>query len=91
MIFVVKFLCSWLFPPGCIVLLLLFTAFRLARKGRSKAWCPVLAAGLLLWGLSLRPVAGLLVLISIMLTLVAGIIPSVSASRKDPVVALRTE
>jgi putative ABC transport system permease protein len=36
-------------------------------------------------------VAGLLVLISIMLTLVAGIIPSVSASRKDPVVALRTE
>ena len=61
MIFVVKFFCSWLFPPGCIVLLLLFTAFRLARKGRSKAWCPVLAAGLLLWGLSLRPVAGLLV------------------------------
>ncbi len=40
MIYVVKFFCSWLFPPGCIVLLLLFTAFWLARKGRvnSKAW-----------------------------------------------------
>ena len=36
-------------------------------------------------------VAGILVLISIMLTLVAGIIPSVSASLKNPVVALRTE
>ncbi len=33
----------------------------------------------------------LLVVISVLLTLVAGIIPSRSAARKDPVVALRTE
>ncbi|MCR5256678.1 MAG: hypothetical protein K6E40_00800, partial [Desulfovibrio sp.] len=61
MIYVVKFFCHWLFPPGCLVLLLLLTACWLARKGRTRAWLPVLAAGLLLWGLSLRPVAGLLV------------------------------
>lgn len=36
-------------------------------------------------------VAGILVLISMMLTLFAGIIPSRSAAKKDPVVALRTE
>ncbi len=36
-------------------------------------------------------VAVLLVLISMFLTLIAGIIPSRSAARKDPVVALRTE
>ncbi|MBO4229458.1 MAG: ABC transporter ATP-binding protein/permease [Clostridia bacterium] len=36
-------------------------------------------------------VAGLLILISMILTLFAGIIPSRSAARKDPVVALRTE
>ena len=35
--------------------------------------------------------AGILVLISMFLTLIAGIIPSRSASKKDPVVALRTE
>ena len=35
--------------------------------------------------------AVLLVLISIVLTLIAGIIPSKSAAKKDPVVALRTE
>ncbi len=41
---------------------------------------------------SLPPVAGaILVLISMVLTLIAGIIPSRIASRKDPVVALRTE
>ena len=40
----------------------------------------------------LRPGAAvILVLISMLLTLLAGIIPSRSASRKDPVVALRTE
>ena len=40
----------------------------------------------------LRPgAAAILVLISMLLTLLAGIIPSRSASRKDPVVALRTE
>ena len=61
MIYVVKFFCHWLFPPGCLVLLLLLTACWLARKGRTRAWLPVLAAGFLLWGLSLRPVAGLLV------------------------------
>ena len=41
---------------------------------------------------SLPPVAGLiLVAISMFLTLIAGLIPSGIASRKDPVVALRTE
>ena len=37
------------------------------------------------------PVAIILVLISMTLTLIAGIIPSRSAAKKDPVVALRTE
>lgn len=37
------------------------------------------------------PVAVILVGISVFLTLIAGIIPSRSASKKDPVVALRTE
>ena len=37
------------------------------------------------------PVAALLVAISVMLTLISGIIPSRSAAKKDPVVALRTE
>ena len=37
------------------------------------------------------PAAVILVLISVVLTLVAGIIPSRSAAKKDPVVALRTE
>lgn len=37
------------------------------------------------------PVAIILVLISMLLTLIAGIIPSRSAAKKDPVVALRTE
>ena len=37
------------------------------------------------------PVAVILVVISVLLTLFAGIIPSRSAAKKDPVVALRTE
>lgn len=37
------------------------------------------------------PVAGILIAISVLLTLFAGIIPSRSAAKKDPVVALRTE
>jgi len=37
------------------------------------------------------PVAAVLVLISVLLTLMAGVIPSRSAAKKDPVVALRTE
>ena len=37
------------------------------------------------------PVAGILIAISMLLTLIAGIIPSRSAAKKDPVVALRTE
>ncbi len=37
------------------------------------------------------PVAVVLVLISVFLTLISGIIPSRSAAKKDPVVALRTE
>jgi len=32
-----------------------------------------------------------LVIISVLLTLISGIIPSRSAAKKDPVVALRTE
>ena len=40
----------------------------------------------------LPPAVGLvLILISIALTLISGIIPSRSAAKKDPVVALRTE
>ena len=35
--------------------------------------------------------AAILVLISVVLTLISGIIPSKSAAKKDPVVALRTE
>ncbi len=37
------------------------------------------------------PVAAILVAISVLLTLISGIIPSRSAAKKDPVVALRTE
>ncbi|SDA24167.1 putative ABC transport system permease protein [Ruminococcus sp. YE71] len=37
------------------------------------------------------PAAALLILISILLTLISGLIPSRSAAKKDPVVALRTE
>jgi putative ABC transport system permease protein len=37
------------------------------------------------------PVAVVLIVISMLLTLVAGIIPSKSAAKKDPVVALRSE
>ena len=37
------------------------------------------------------PAAVTLVLISMLLTLIAGIIPSKSAAKKDPVVALRSE
>ena len=36
-------------------------------------------------------IALLLVVVSTLLTLISGIIPSRSAARKDPVVALRTE
>ena len=44
-------------------------------------------------GIAMLPPAGavILVLISMGLTLIAGIIPSRIAARKDPVVALRTE
>ena len=35
--------------------------------------------------------AAILVLISVMLTLISGLIPSKSAAKRDPVVALRTE
>ena len=44
-------------------------------------------------GLSRLPVVGafILIIISIFLTFIAGLIPSRFASRKDPVVALRTE
>ena len=37
------------------------------------------------------PAAIILIVISILLTLIAGVIPSKSAAKKDPVVALRTE
>ena len=43
-------------------------------------------------GAALPPVAGLiLVAISVILTLVAGLIPSALAAKRDPVIALRTE
>ena len=44
-------------------------------------------------GLASLPIIGsiILILISVMLTLIAGLIPSKVASRKDPVEALRTE
>jgi putative ABC transport system permease protein len=35
--------------------------------------------------------AGILICISVLLTLISGLIPSRSAAKKDPVVALRTE
>ena len=35
--------------------------------------------------------AGILILISMFLTMISGFIPSRSAAKKDPVVALRTE
>ena len=38
-----------------------------------------------------KPIAVILIVISMILTLFAGIIPSRSAAKKDPVVALRTE
>ena len=43
--------------------------------------------------LSRLPIMGaiILIVISIILTFIAGLIPSKFASRKDPVVALRTE
>ena len=37
------------------------------------------------------PAAVILVLISVVLTLISGLIPSKSAAKKDPVVALRSE
>ena len=37
------------------------------------------------------PVAIALVLISVLLTMLSGLIPSRSAAKKDPVIALRTE
>ena len=41
---------------------------------------------------TLEPMAGIvLVLISMFLTIIAGLIPSKMASKKDPVEALRTE
>ena len=44
-------------------------------------------------GLSKLPLLGAiaLILISIILTMIAGLIPSRMAAKKDPVVALRTE
>ena len=52
---------------------------------RALTGIPILTAAL--------PVVGgvILVLISVILTTVAGLIPSFSAAKKDPVVALRTE
>ena len=42
---------------------------------------------------SILPISGaiILILISVMLTIIAGLIPSSIASKKDPVIALRTE
>ena len=37
------------------------------------------------------PAAVILIVISVLLTLISGIIPSRSAAKKDPVVALRSE
>ena len=44
-------------------------------------------------GLSKLPVVGalILILISVILTMIAGLIPSRLASKKDPVESLRTE
>ena len=51
------------------------------------ALAPCLICGVVFYGLY----ALLLVVISVALTLIAGIIPSRSAAKKDPVVALRSE
>ncbi len=52
--------------------------YALTDIGNLKAYLPV-------------PAAIILVIISVLLTLISGIIPSRSAAKKDPVVALRTE
>ena len=35
--------------------------------------------------------AGIMILVSVVLTLVSGLIPASAAAKKDPVIALRTE
>ena len=44
-------------------------------------------------GLSKLPLVGgiILIIISVVLTFIAGLVPSRMASKKDPVIALRTE
>ena len=46
-----------------------------------------------IWGIAALPwwQAGIMILLSVVLTLISGLIPAAAAAKKDPVVALRTE
>ena len=69
-------------------------------RGKTRAWFSKPANVILLHRVFnhpdvtayLQPVSGLiLIILSVILTLIGGLIPSRSAAKKDPVLALRTE
>ena len=54
MIYVFKYIYTWLLPPGLFVLLLLWLSWRLWRKARDQAWM-ALAISALLYLFSIQP------------------------------------